>query len=215
MTGQRGFGLVEALLALGLGLIVLLAGSRLFVTAVKTWQAQTVAARLQDDARLALLRISRDIRASGMFGCLRTEATQFSDATSTAAFREPLRLESRSDGSLRSLSLLVSEPAASGAPTWTVVTDCLGFARVYAGEQVPGPGEYAFAIRRQTYRVADRQLLLSSGGSSAVLIEDVDTLAVRVEPASIHLELTLSDPQQRVRPQTYRLSSTLRNRVPG
>lgn len=215
MSGQRGFGLVEALLALGLGLLVLLAGSRLFVTALKTWQAQTVAARLQDDARLALLRISRDIRASGMFGCLRRDAIQFSDATTAATFGEPLRVESSSDGNLRSLSLLVSEPAASGVPNWTLVTDCLSFAQVYAGERAPGPGEYAFAIRRQTYRLADRQLLLSSGGSSAVLIEDVDALAVRVEPASIHLELRLSDPQQRVRPQTYRLGSALRNRVSG
>lgn len=222
MRRLRGFGLVEALLALSLGVIVIMAGSRLFITAVKTWQTQVAATRLQEDARLALMRLSRDIRMSGMFGCLRTEAIIFADAAAAEAFARPVLVNRDPAGNLRSLLLLVSEAGAlSGAPNWTLLTDCLTYAEVKAGEHAAGAGQFALPIRQQVYRVEDGQLLLSSAGSSAVLIEQVARLAVEVSPdvgdpaliQGIHLLLTLRDTQSNVREQTYRLSTALRNRL--
>jgi Tfp pilus assembly protein PilW len=72
-----GFGLIEALLALALGVMVLAAASQLFGSAYQAWRLQGATARLQDDARLVLQRLAEDIRMAGMFGCLRLNAADF------------------------------------------------------------------------------------------------------------------------------------------
>lgn len=77
MTRQAGFSLLEAMLALSLGLLVLLGGNRLFIAASQSWQAQEAAARMQEDARHALQRLAQSLRMAGMFGCLRHDAIVF------------------------------------------------------------------------------------------------------------------------------------------
>ncbi len=217
MNDQKGFSLVESLIALSLGLLLMLACSRLFLGAIQVWQSQALAAHLQDDARFALLRMARDIRMAGMTGCLRHEAITFADATVADSFRQPLSVDRANDGSLRALSLIAGESGeAGGPPDWTLVTDCLTSAHVYPGTRSAGAGQIALPLRRQTYRLQGRQLLLSSGGSSAVLINNVSALRLMFDPAApreLHLSLTLSDPRGLGAAQTYQLTAAPRNRL--
>lgn len=234
MRRDTGFGLVEALLALSLGVLLVLAGSRLFIGALQGWQAQGALAQLQEDARFALQRMARDIRMAGAFGCLRREAISFADPAIAAAFALPISVSLEPDGTLRSLSLVgVQGGEAGGPPNWTLLTDCLSTAQVQAGERFPGPHQFALPVRQQVYRLVDGQLLLTSGGSHAVLIEHVSRLQVDLGVAgeggelawmtavpdpsrirSIRLRLTLVDPAERVRAQTYQMVAAVRNRLP-
>ncbi|MBV6289957.1 PilW family protein [Pseudomonas aegrilactucae] len=234
MRRAAGFGLVEVLLALSLGLLLLLAGSRLFVAVLHSWQAQAVAAQLQEDARLALQRMARDIRMAGAFGCLRREAISFADPAIAAVFALPLSISLEPDGNLRSLSLVGAQSGDTGSPSnWTLVTDCVLAARAYAGKHLPAPDEFALPIHRQVYQVVAGQLRLSSGSTQAVLVDNVHRVSVDFgvadaagqvvyvvaapDPArirSIRIRLTLADPQQRVRAQTYHLVAAVRSRVP-
>ncbi|NER62985.1 hypothetical protein G3436_02555 [Pseudomonas sp. MAFF212427] len=234
MRRAAGFGLVEALLALSLGLLLVLAASHLLLAALHSWQAQGVAAQLQEDARLALQRMARDIRMAGAFGCLRQEAVSFADPAIAAVFALPLSISLEPDGNLRSLSLVGAQSGDTGSPAhWTLVTDCARVARAYAGKHSPGPGEFALPIHRQVYQLVAGQLRLSSGSTQAVLVDNVHRLrmdfgvadaAGRVayvvatpEPArirSVRIRLTLADPLQRVRAQTYHLVAAVRNPAP-
>ncbi|MCP3752265.1 MULTISPECIES: PilW family protein [Pseudomonas] len=218
MNRQGGVGLVEVLLALSLGLLLLLGVSRLFLAASQNWQAQGIAAQLQEDARLTLQRMAQDIRMSGMFGCLRADATSHVNPSSAQAFSRPLEITRAADGRLLQLSLISAEMAgAGGRPNWTLVTDCTEQARVYPEVHVAPAGQYAIPIRRQIYRVDGASLMLGSGASYAPLIDNLGELRVDVLRrgtegiAGLRLSLTLIDPQSRVRPQQYQLTVALRN----
>ncbi|XAG01719.1 hypothetical protein GKC70_19825 [Pseudomonas sp. REB1044] len=67
---QRGFGLMEALLALALGLMVLAAAGQVLFSGQQLWRVQGALARLQEDAMLVLQRLALDIRMTASFGCL-------------------------------------------------------------------------------------------------------------------------------------------------
>jgi type IV pilus assembly protein PilW len=57
-------------------------------------------------------------------------------------------------------------------------------------------------------------LQLRSGGANAVLVDNVQRFEVRRDDDRIKLGLTLGDPGQRVRAQTYELVVALRNPRP-
>ncbi|MNP51706.1 hypothetical protein D3C76_1460480 [compost metagenome] len=65
------------------------------------------------------------------------------------------------------------------------------------------------------------ELRLRSGASDGVLVDGVDELQLELLRDSVagisgvKLGLTLIDPQQRVRPQTYRMTIALGNPVAG
>ncbi|MHA6193094.1 PilW family protein [Pseudomonas wadenswilerensis] len=212
MRSAAGFSLVEVLLAMSLGLLLLLAGSRVFISALHSWKAQEAAARLQEDARFALHRLAGDIRMAGMFGCLRREAMVFPDAATAKLFEQPFRLDLANDGGLQGLTLIGAEwGELVGAPNWTLVTDCRTEAVVENQRASPGPGMFAVPIRQQVYRLVDRSLRLGGAGSTAVLIDNVGRFDVRREDDRVMLSLTLEDPGKHVRPQTYELTVVLRN----
>lgn len=212
MRSAAGFSLIEVLLAMSLGLLLLLAGSRVFIGALHSWKVQEVAARLQEDARFVLHRIAGDIRMSGMFGCLRLEAGNFPDAATALLFKQPFRLERTKDGGLQGLTLIGAQwGELAGAPDWTLVTDCRTEAVVAHKRASPGPGQFAIPIRQQVYRFVDRSLRLGSAGGNAVLVDNVGGFDVRRDDDRVMLSLTLEDPEKRVRPQTYELTAVLRN----
>ncbi|CAI3793224.1 hypothetical protein DBADOPDK_00693 [Pseudomonas sp. MM223] len=105
---QIGFGLVEVVMALAIGLMLLAAASQLFTSAHQTWRLQTTAVRMQDEARFALLRMAQDIRMAGMFGCLRIKPDDFKAPGSQQAFAHPLEVDSTT------LSLVVAGAARTG-----------------------------------------------------------------------------------------------------
>lgn len=215
VRAMAGFSLLEVLLAMSLGLLLLLGGSRIFIGALHGWQAQQAAARLQEDAYLVLHRLARDIRMAGSFGCLREDAMTFADVAMARVFAQPVGLEVASDGNLRSLTLVSAQAGElGGRHDWTLLTDCLARAQVVAGTASPGPGMFAIPVRQQRYRLDAGQLQLRSGGANAVLVDNVQRFEVRRDDDRIKLGLTLGDPGQRVRAQTYELVVALRNPRP-
>ncbi len=68
-ASQRGFSLVELMVAVTIGLIILAAVSGIFVTSKSTYNTTDSLARLQENARFAVHYLSRDIRMAGFTGC--------------------------------------------------------------------------------------------------------------------------------------------------
>ncbi|MDR6714403.1 type IV pilus assembly protein PilW [Pseudomonas hunanensis] len=211
---QRGFSLLEGLLALALGLMLLAAASQVFVSAVQAWRLQGAVAQLQEDARLVLQRMAQDIRMVGMFGCLRLETADFDDPSVAEVFAQPLLI---SQGGER-LSLIVGQlPGSVSRPRWSVLTDCRSWARVTADLRNDNQQVLALPISRLTYDVHDSSLRLSDRGTPRALIDNVRSFnATRVATAEgerVDVRLTLFEPQHSIE-QHYAISVALRNRLP-
>jgi type IV pilus assembly protein PilW len=80
-----GFSLVELMVSITIGLIILAAVSTLFVSSKKTYSTQDRLARLQENARFAMLYLSRDIRMAGYFGCL-DESTNVNSTLNSGSY---------------------------------------------------------------------------------------------------------------------------------
>lgn len=66
---QRGFSVIELLIALGLGLLVVAGVIQLFVGNSRTYDLVNAQSRLQENARFAFDFIGRSARSAGFFGC--------------------------------------------------------------------------------------------------------------------------------------------------
>ena len=66
---HSGFGLIELMIAMALGLLLVLGMTQVFLSARQTSLAQSASAQLQEDARYVLSKIAQEIRMAGMFGC--------------------------------------------------------------------------------------------------------------------------------------------------
>ncbi|MFJ4068544.1 PilW family protein [Pseudomonas sp. NPDC089996] len=206
---QAGFGLLEVMQALAIGLMVLSAASQLFVSAHQTWRLQGAALRLQDDARLALLRMAQDIRMAGMFGCLRLKHDDFVDPMARQAFAQPLLIGPSS------LELVVGETVEhTGRPDWTLVTDCRTESRVHKDPPSPTGKLMALRISRHRYELRGSTLQFIWGGGSQPLIEHVREMQVTQVDAPgggrVDLRLTLFEPTLQLE-QRHELSVALRN----
>lgn len=229
----RGFSLVELLLALAVGLVLVLGVSQVLISSRLTHGSQQAAMVLQDDARLALGKITQDIRQAGMLGCL--AATVIDNAP--AAFDRPISWDA--SGSSRSLTLVTAYVGdGAGKPDWTVLSDCKETAQAYAGAApAAAPGLIRFGIRQLTYTYESGQLKVSTPAApaKAVLIDNVGafdiSFGLAAEPAStvvvrydshpadsslvrsVRISMTLQDPTGRVKDQTYSVVAALRNRL--
>jgi len=67
---QRGFSLVELMVALTIGLLVTLAIGSLFVTTRQDYKQNDSTAKMQENARFALELIASDLRHAGYFGSI-------------------------------------------------------------------------------------------------------------------------------------------------
>ncbi|XVO80868.1 PilW family protein [Pseudomonas chlororaphis] len=232
--GNSGFGLIEMLVALALSLIVALGVTQIFISAKNTYLSQSASAGLQEDARFVLSKMIQEIRMVGMFGCLQSIA----DSSTASDFAGHAQTPIRWDNANHRLTLVTADIGDSGgAPTWTVLTDCRNSATAYTGARKSPTGQQAFAVRRLVYSLKNDQLLMGTGtgSSQAVLVNNVSAFDVSFgiassatdiaasrysrdpgDPArirSVRLSLTLSDPQARVRPQTFNVVAALRNRL--
>lgn len=232
---SRGFGLIELLIALALSLIVILGVAQIFIAAKNTYVSQSTAAGMQEDARFVLSKMIQEIRMVGMFGCLGT----ITDASSAGDFNASLLTPISWDNANLKLTLVTADVGGSGGvPTWTVVSDCRNTATAYTGLRTPASGQLAFPIRRLVYSFSNNQLLMGSGTGTptqAVLVNNVSAFGVSFgiassatdtaassyssnpsDPArirSVRLTLTLTDPNNRVRNQTFNVVAALRNRL--
>ena len=66
---QQGFSLTELMVAMVIGLVVLAGVSSVMVSNKKTYTAQDSLSRLQENARAAMLIMTRDLRNVGYWGC--------------------------------------------------------------------------------------------------------------------------------------------------
>jgi type IV pilus assembly protein PilW len=233
---SRGFGLIELLIALALSLIVVLGVAQIFIAAKNTYVSQNVSAAMQEDARFVLSKMIQEIRMVGMFGCLGT----ITDSSSSGDFNASQITPINWDNANLKLTLVTADVGSSGgAPTWTVVSDCRNSAAAYTGARTPATGFLAFPIRRLIYSFSNNQILMGAGAGTPtqyVLVNNVSAFNVSFglassatdvaassyssnpsDPArirSVRLTLTLTDPNNRVRNQTFSVVAALRNRLP-
>ncbi|WP_447743003.1 PilW family protein [Pseudomonas laurentiana] len=209
---QSGFGLLELMLALAIGLMLLAAASELFTSAHQTWRLQSTAIRMQDEARQALLRMAQDIRMAGMFGCLRLKPDDFDDPTVQQVFARPLVIEAST------LSLVVAElPGQAGAPDWFVQTDCLEEASVDADRKAGY--SLVYPVSRYVYQLQGNTLKFKRGKSKfQPLLENVQAMRLqRVQMAEgerVDVTLMLYEPTLKLE-QRHELSVAIRNPVPA
>lgn len=85
--GMRGFGLIELMIAMVLGLIVIGAAFAVFLSNQNTFRANEGLNRIQESARVAFELMSRDIRAAGGSACSNASVVDSTGAQSTA-FRD-------------------------------------------------------------------------------------------------------------------------------
>ncbi|MGH8751673.1 MAG: PilW family protein, partial [Burkholderiales bacterium] len=116
---QRGFSLIEIMIALVIGLIIIVALGQVFLGNKQTYKTQEDLARMQEDARFALETMSRAMRIAGYKG-----------NGSAAVFPNPV-LDGTDSGSATGSDSLIVRYAGSdslGAPGTAdgSVTDCLG-----------------------------------------------------------------------------------------
>ena len=169
---------------------------------------------------------------AGMFGCLH----EITDASEGAAFSAHRGMPVSWDGATRHLSLVTANVGNhGGTPTWTVVSDCKTYATAYSKHRAADAGEVAFAVRRLEYRFHENEIRMTVSNQTAAVISNVRAFAVSFgladsatdsavssysdnpdDPArirSVRLSLTLFDPAQRVREQTFHVVAALRNRL--
>ncbi len=208
---QVGFGLLELTLALSIGLMLLAAASQLFVSAHQAWRLQGTAVRMQDEARLALLRMAQDIRMAGMFGCLRIAPRDFKASGAQLAFARPLDVDTGT------LSLVVAElPGQAGKSDWLLQTDCIGEVVVQSERDERYP--LAYPISKYVYQLQGNTLKFKRGKHFQPLVENVRAARFeRVQTSHgerVDIALTLYEPTFRLE-QHHELSVALRNPVPG
>ncbi|KNH18172.1 pilus assembly protein PilW [Pseudomonas syringae] len=236
IRANRGFGLIELLIALALSLVVILGVAQIFIAAKNTYVSQNAAASMQEDARFVLSKMIQEIRMVGMFGCLGTIIDSSSAGNFNASQITPISW----DNANLKLTLVTADVGGSGGvPTWTVISDCRNIATAYTGARIPASGQLAFPIRRLVYSFSNNQLLMGSGAGTPtqqVLVNNVSAFNVSFglassatdtaastyssnpsDPArirSVRLTLTLTDPNDRVHEQTFNVVAALRNRLP-
>ncbi|QKV62448.1 prepilin-type N-terminal cleavage/methylation domain-containing protein [Pseudomonas sp. 43A] len=233
---QRGFGLIELLIALALGLIIVLGVVQIFIAAKNTYVSQNSAAAMQEDARFVLSKMIQEIRMVGMFGCLGS----ITDSSSAGDFNASQITPISWDNASLKLTLVTADiGSGGGTPTWTVVSDCRNSATAYTGLRSAASGQIAFPIRRLIYSFSNNQILMGTGSGTPtqqVLVNNVSAFNVTFglassatdvaastysanpsDPArirSVRLSLTLTDPNSRVATQTFNVVAALRNRLP-
>ncbi|MCF5701884.1 PilW family protein [Pseudomonas syringae] len=232
---QRGFGLIELLIALALGLIIVLGVVQIFIAAKNTYVSQNSAAAMQEDARFVLSKMIQEIRMVGMFGCLGT----ITDSSSAGDFNASQATPISWDNANLKMTLVTADiGSGGGTPTWTVVSDCRNSATAYTGLRAAASGQIAFPIRRLIYSFSNNQILMGTGSGTPtqqVLVNNVSAFNVTFglassatdvaastysanpsDPArirSVRLSLTLNDPNSRVATQTFNVVAALRNRL--
>lgn len=242
---SSGFGLIELMVALALGLIVLLGVTQIFISAKNTYLAQNAAASMQEDARYGLSKMLQEVRMVGMFGCLNTitpDASALLAGWVDPSLSPAISYSTSTTGGVTTqvLTMVTGDVGANGgAPTWTILTDCLTLSTVYGGAKAAAAGQIAVPIRKviYTYNSSTKQLTTTLNGTAYVLLSNVSGFAVMFgvtsgttvpspvtsytfapgTPAqirSVRISLTLTDPNGRLADRTFTAAAAIRNRLP-
>lgn len=181
---DRGFGLVELMIAMTIGLMLVLGLTQIFLASRESFALQQKTAALQENARFVLSRISRDLRQAGMFGCL--DLTRLPATTQHQLPPEFAAPVSFVGGVLRLVTAVPghaiaqssgSVSAAKYGAKWLLVSDCLSDLQIAEGADVLAvqPGDIVIAVRQVEYRMNQHRLQtrLNGSGNFEVLIDGV------------------------------------------
>ncbi len=86
-TRMQGFTLVELMVAVTIGLIILVAVAQIFTTSRATYQVEEGLARVQENGRIAMEFLARDLRMAGYAGCFNVNKTMDTTFGYTAVSR--------------------------------------------------------------------------------------------------------------------------------
>lgn len=232
----RGFGLIEIMVALALGLVVSFGVVQVFIAARATFSSQNSAARLQEDARFVLSKMIQELRMTGMYGCL--SFGSYIPVSPAIAWPAALDIPILWDNTTKTLTIVTADIGTAGvSPNWTILSDCQTSSQLYAGSRAPGAGQTAFPLRQLVYSYSANNGTLSIKAGTAStqpaqpLLQNIVSFEVSFGMAgnpmtytnvisagssadirSVRLSLTLRDPEARVRDQTYSAVAYLRNR---
>jgi type IV pilus assembly protein PilW len=101
-----GFGLIELMIAMVLGLIVMGAAFAVFISNQNTFRANEGLNRIQENARIAFELMSRDIRAAGGSACSNVSVVETADAQSLLFRDSPVT------GTANTLTVVSADDAA-------------------------------------------------------------------------------------------------------
>jgi type IV pilus assembly protein PilW len=232
---SRGFGLVEIMVALVLGLVVSLGIIQIFTASRATFVAQNASARMQEDARFVLSKMLQELRLAGMYGCL-----QFDSVLASGAIAKPPALNNPIlwDATNQALTIVTADVGTAGtSPTWTIISDCQTTSQLYPNARAPAAGQTAFPLRQLIYRLNGTELTMQVGtgtGQPQTLLQNVARFDIwfgmRGQPMtyspanipisagngadvlSVRIRLEMSDPTANVRNQQFNAVAHLRNR---
>lgn len=191
---QRGFGLIELLIALTLGLVLVLGVVQVFIASKQTFVMQRAAAGLSEDARYVTSRLSRELRMVSMFGCVDLQRLPANISNSIPpAFNNPISYSNGAGASILKLVTAVPNhenftaqqtrsPGDYGA-NWLIATNCRDTddLRLSAGGPVMvRPGDIVIPLRQMEYRFSKNAIQVRSNGAGnfQTLIDNVAELKV-------------------------------------
>ncbi|PKO49101.1 MAG: hypothetical protein CVU31_02190 [Betaproteobacteria bacterium HGW-Betaproteobacteria-4] len=154
VSSERGFSLVELMVAMVIGLIVVLVVGTLFMNSRQTYMAQDANSRLQENARYATELFGRQVRTAGYV------AVNFSPLSGANLFAKPA-----------SFTFVGKAIQGVGADSITLSyegeKDCLGQVAATPIKQI------------NLFRVnASSQLECAAGGNTGVILDDVEAMQV-------------------------------------
>lgn len=233
---SQGFGLIEIMVALALGLVVSFGVVQIFIAARTTFSSQNSAARLQEDARFVLSKMIQELRMTGMYGCLGSDS--YTPVSSTIEWPAALNTPILWNNTTNTLTIVTADIGTAGvAPNWTILSNCQTSSELYAGSRAPAAGQTAFPLRQLVYSYSANNGTLSIKAGTAStqpaqpLLQNIVAFEVSfgmtgspmtytntisagssANIRSVRLKLTLRDSEARVEDQTYSAVAYLRNR---
>ncbi|QJD60325.1 prepilin-type N-terminal cleavage/methylation domain-containing protein [Pseudomonas sp. gcc21] len=201
-SAQRGFSLVELMIAMLLGLILIIGVMQIFITSKQTYSVQQSAATMQEDARFVLSRISSELRQMGMFGCLDIErlpaATRNQIPTAFAtpvSFQDDILTIITADSAVERVTEDVTLTASGLGAGWLLVSDCVAGLGIDNGAGVTAAaGDLVIPVRQLEYRLTDHALKtrVNGMGNFETLIEGVSGFEVQFGLAATDADVHVS-----------------------
>lgn len=149
----RGFGLVELMVSLLIGLLLLAVVSAIYLSAKQTFNTGNSVARLQENTRFALWFINHDLRMAGYSGCTRTIGSVLNTAAASydANFYDPRQVvggwefAGTAPGDVYALTTL--DPASVSATSWASLDTGLPLPSDLNGRNLV-PGSDVLVVKR-------------------------------------------------------------------
>ena len=180
MNGRpSGFGLVELLVSMALGLLLTMALMQTLLGSRDSLVLLRHGNQLQEDARYLMGRLAADLRAAGSEGCLNLQLSP------GIALPAPLAQPVSYQGGVLQIVPAFPVRVQTSAPTgyrpgtfgarWLVAGNCRDRVTIAEDELQVQPGDWLLALRQLEYRQqGDRvQVRLNGSGNFETLIEQV------------------------------------------